>query len=226
METKICSNCKEDKDVCEFGKSNRTKSGLRSECKVCRKQMELKYKEKRQEYYKKYYILNREKKINYQKIYYNDNLSEILNYHKTYYNNNLEKIKNYSKHYRLSNLEKIKNYSKKYDNEKYNSDFLYRLKKNIRHRIKFFLKIKNIKKNNKTFDIVGCTPEFLREYIEKQFKNGMSWDNYGFYGWHIDHIIPLSSGNTEEEVYKLCHYTNLQPLWAEDNLKKSNKIIV
>lgn len=226
MKTKICSNCKVEKDVCEFGKSNRAKSGLRSECKVCRKQMESKYKEKRQEYDKKYYILNREKKINYQKTYYNDNLSEILNYHKTYYNNNSEKIKNYYKYYRLSNLEKIKNYSKKYDNEKYNSDFFYKLKKNIRHRINLFLKTKNIKKNNKTFDIVGCSPEFLREYIEKQFKNGMSWDNYGFYGWHIDHIIPLSSGNTEEEFYKLCHYTNLQPLWAEDNLKKSNKIII
>jgi hypothetical protein len=53
----------------------------------------------------------------------------------------------------------------------------------------------------------------------------MSWDNYGFYGWHIDHVIPLSSAKTEEEVYKLCHYTNLQPLWAEDNLKKGSKII-
>jgi hypothetical protein len=51
----------------------------------------------------------------------------------------------------------------------------------------------------------------------------MSWDNYG--KWHIDHIIPLSSANNEDEVYKLCHHTNLQPLWAEDNLKKSNKIL-
>ena len=51
----------------------------------------------------------------------------------------------------------------------------------------------------------------------------MSWDNYG--DWHIDHIIPLSSAKTEEEIYKLAHYTNLQPLWAEDNIKKSNKIL-
>ena len=51
----------------------------------------------------------------------------------------------------------------------------------------------------------------------------MKWDNHG--KWHIDHIIPLSSAETEEEVYNLCHYTNLQPLWGEDNLKKGKKII-
>lgn len=58
---------------------------------------------------------------------------------------------------------------------------------------------------------------------EKNIVDNMSWDNYG--KWHIDHIIPLSSANNEQEIYKLCHYTNLQPLWAEDNLKKNNKIL-
>ena len=53
----------------------------------------------------------------------------------------------------------------------------------------------------------------------------MSWDNYGLYGWHIDHIVPLSNAKTEDDFYKLCHYTNLQPLWSLDNLKKSNKIL-
>ena len=81
-----------------------------------------------------------------------------------------------------------------------------------------------ITKTNKTFDIIGCAPQFLKEYLEKQFSEGMSWDNYGFYGWHIDHKIPLSSADNEEDIYKLCNYTNLQPLWATDNLKKSNKI--
>jgi hypothetical protein len=79
---------------------------------------------------------------------------------------------------------------------------------------------------NKTYnDIIGCSPEFLKEYLENQFAEGMSWDNHGQYSWHIDHIIPLSSAKTDEEIYKLCHYTNLQPLWAEDNLRKSNKIL-
>lgn len=76
-------------------------------------------------------------------------------------------------------------------------------------------------KKNKTFNYFGCTPQFLKEYLESQFVNGMSWDNHG--DWNIDHIIPLSLSKTEEELYKLCFYKNLQPLWAEDNLKKSNK---
>ena len=107
----------------------------------------------------------------------------------------------------------------------YNNDYFYKLKHLCRGRIADFLKIKNITKKNETFDIVGCSPRFLKEYLEKKFIEGMSWDNYGLYGWHIDHIIPLSSVNTEEEIYKLCHYTNLQPLWATDNLKKGSKLI-
>jgi hypothetical protein len=73
-----------------------------------------------------------------------------------------------------------------------------------------------------TKDIIGCTPQELKEHIEKKFKEGMSWNNRD--KWHIDHIIPLSSGKTEEEILKLCHYTNLQPLWAKENLEKSNKL--
>ena len=84
-------------------------------------------------------------------------------------------------------------------------------------------KCESLTKKNKTFDIVGCSPLQLREYIEKQFVNGMNWENRS--SWHIDHIIPLSSANNEEELYKLFHYTNLQPLWAEDNMKKINKIL-
>ena len=100
---------------------------------------------------------------------------------------------------------------------------MYNIARSVRSRIRRFLKSKNVTKRNKTFDIVGCTPQFLKEYLETQFTDGMSWDNRS--EWHIDHIIPLSSVKTEDELYKLCHYKNLQPLWAEDNLKKSNKIL-
>jgi hypothetical protein len=94
----------------------------------------------------------------------------------------------------------------------------------MRGRLNHFLTKNNLTKTNKTFEIVGCSPQFLKEYLEKQFIDGMTWENRS--EWHIDHIIPLSSAKTEDELYRLCHYTNLQPLWAEENLKKSNKIIV
>jgi len=86
-----------------------------------------------------------------------------------------------------------------------------------------FLKTNNLSKKNTTFDIIGCTPEYLKEHIETQFTEGMSWELIGKY-IHIDHIIPLCSAKTEEEIYKLCHYSNLQPLWAKDNLLKGTKI--
>ena len=74
--------------------------------------------------------------------------------------------------------------------------------------------------------MLGCSIDSLKRHLSKKFKIGMSWDNYGIHGWHIDHIIPLSSAKTIEDIEKLCHYTNLQPLWAKDNLQKSNKIKV
>jgi hypothetical protein len=78
-------------------------------------------------------------------------------------------------------------------------------------------------KNNTTIHYLKCGLDHLKARFEGQFEIGMSWSNIGT--WHIDHIIPLSSAKTEDEVYILCHHTNLQPLWAEDNLKKSNKIL-
>jgi hypothetical protein len=152
------------------------------------------------------------------------NPQQVSDYHKKYKQQNKEKILISNKNYREKNLEKILKYNSEYRKKRRNSDPFYNLISNIRSRISTFLKLKNISKNNNTFKIVGCTQEFLKEHIEKQFSEGMSWDLMGKH-IHIDHIIPLSSAKTEEEVYKLCHYTNLQPLWAKDNLKKSNKII-
>ena len=99
-------------------------------------------------------------------------------------------------------------------------DVEFKIRCNIRSRVKNFLKSKNIKKNNQTFKIVGCEPARLKEHLETQFKDGMSWENYCLNGLHIDHIIPLINGKTEDEIFKLCHYTNLQPLWWYENLEK------
>jgi hypothetical protein len=133
---------------------------------------------------------------------------------KNYYNENPEKRKQYRENYKPRKREQRK--------ERHDTDPIFNLTNRMRCRLRKYLIILNITKKNKTFDIVGCSPQFLKEHLETQFTDGMTWDNRS--DWHIDHIIPLSSAKTEEELYKLCHYTNLQPLWAEDNMKKSNKV--
>jgi len=77
-------------------------------------------------------------------------------------------------------------------------------------------------KKSRTHIILGTDWSVVKLHMESLFKEGMTWNNHG--EWHIDHIIPISSGKTEDEVVKLCHYSNLQPLWAEENLLKSNTI--
>jgi hypothetical protein len=104
------------------------------------------------------------------------------------------------------------------------TDILFKLSQDARSRLLIFLRKKNFKKTSSTFKLIGCTPKFLKEHIEKQFKPGMTWDNHSSDGWHIDHIIPLDSAKNEEDIKRLCHYTNLQPLWAQQNLKKGNKL--
>jgi hypothetical protein len=98
----------------------------------------------------------------------------------------------------------------------------YKLKRNLRNRLYYALQKTQWKKNTKFTSYIGCSLEELKSHLEKQFTIGMSWDNYG--EWHVDHIMPLDSAETEEQLYTLCHFTNLQPLWGEDNWSKGAKI--
>lgn len=145
---------------------------------------------------------------------------------KNHYDNNQEKEILRTKNYQSKNKEAIKQKRKVYHKKRYDSDILYKLKYNVRNRIKHFLKSKNFNiKRNGTFNMVGCTPQELKEYLEKQFTNDMTWENHMNNGWHIEHRIPLDSAKTIESVYELCHYTNLQPMWSYDNYKKGTKIM-
>ena len=139
-----------------------------------------------------------------------------------FYNQHSEKIKEASFLYRLNNKEKILKYKRKYRYNREQTDILYKLKRRLRNRLYYALKKTSWKKDTHFSEYIGCSLEDLKNSLEIQFEDGMTWDNYG--EWEIDHIIPLSSAKTPEELYKLCHHTNLQPLWAEDNRKKSNKV--
>jgi hypothetical protein len=136
--------------------------------------------------------------------------------------NNPNKVKESKQKYYTKNSDKEQFRNNQYTQNRKKTDIIFKVSCVSRTRLIEFLKIKNITKKNKTFNYIGCTPQFLKEYLETKFVSGMSWDNHG--EWHIDHIIPLSSAKNEDDVYTLCHYTNLQPLWAEENLRKNNKI--
>jgi hypothetical protein len=118
-------------------------------------------------------------------------------------------------------------YKKKtnYDYNRKQNNPLIKLAFIVRSRLRSALKAKQWSKTSNFYDYIGCSLEELKNHIEKQFQPGMTWENHGLKTWHIDHIKSLSLAKTEEEMYKLCHYTNLQPLWAKDNLRKSNKLI-
>jgi hypothetical protein len=114
---------------------------------------------------------------------------------------------------------------KKYERrkKKMENDPVYRFKIKIRKRIRSILKDRGYTKKSKTHEILSISYEEFNLHMERQFVKGMTWDNYG--EWHIDHIIPLATAICEDDVIRLNHYTNLQPLWAEDNIRKGSKIL-
>lgn len=203
MEKKICSKCGFEKEVCEFYKVSGSLIKYRSKCKICMNTYSRNYHE-----INKTIVSEKNKKFRME----NPNI-------------NKEKCKLYKQKnpgWFKKWLDKNKEHRRNYIME-YNSNPKIKIKNSLRGRIN---ELMNKKYNNpKTLDLLGCEYEYFIKYIENKFMDGMSWDNYGYYGWHLDHIIPLSSAKTEEEIANLFHYTNLQPLWANDNLKKSNKIL-
>jgi hypothetical protein len=146
-----------------------------------------------------------------------------------FYKNNATKdnytyyCKDCIKKYKKDNKDKINKKRREYKLKQKLINPKFNLIKNLRHRIGMAFKAKYWRKDNTTQYILGSDFNTVKEYLESKFLENMSWENRNL--WHIDHIIPLSLANTEEELIKLCHYTNLQPLWAEDNIKKSNKLI-
>lgn len=165
------------------------------------------------------YVKNREKKR--RKL----NAENIRILKKKYYAENSERLREEKRKYRKENPEKIRTTNNKYIKNKFKTDPIFKIKANIRNRLRMYFKSANIKKTNKTFYMVGCTPEFLMDHLEMLFKEGMTRENYGSKGWVIDHIIPLASAGSDiEKTEKLCHYTNLQPLWWYDNLSKGSRI--
>ena len=124
--------------------------------------------------------------------------------------------------WRLANKDKWNAIKNRYRNKKRATDFAYLLCDRVRNITTQAFRVRKYSKKSRTHELLGCDWNFLKNHIEKQFNDGMSWENRN--KWHIDHIIPLASAKSQNELEKLCHWTNLQPLWAIDNLKKKKNI--
>ena len=221
---KNCSGCKISKPIVLFTKNKTKPDGLNNYCKECQKNYRNNNKVKNKKYQKKYRQINKDSLKIKAKTYRINNKKIIGNRNKKYYQKNKEKILHYNKKWRRLHKDYIKNYKNNAYLKKYKNNIEYRILSALRSRIR--IAMKNGKKCKRTEQLLGCSLKFFREYLESKFDNKMSWSNYGLRGWHIDHVKPCSGFNlTDPQQQKLCfHYTNLQPLWAIDNLKKSNKL--
>jgi len=186
-------------------------------------------KEEKNAYNKIYRESNKDKLKQYSKKWREANKELLREQRKQYYKANKDKINEQNKQWREANKEHSKQWreankerSKQYKKQRRSTDPMFKLSCNLRNRTYQAFRNKGYSKNTKTKEMLGVEWEVAKQHIERQFKKGMNWNNQG--EWHIDHIIPLASANTPERLKKLCHYTNLQPLWAEENLSKKDII--
>jgi hypothetical protein len=206
---KQCRNCKEIFGLDAFFKSERQKGGFHYDCKKCDSKKRQAYREKNKEKVK----LRRQK-------YYQKNLDKMRAEKVRYGRANKRKKREYDKKYRPCHKDKIKQYKKGWESKKKN-DPIFKIKRNLRRRVHHALK--GGRKADKTFNLIGCSPEFFKSYIASLWKENMNWENYGPKGWHIDHIVPCYKFDLtlEEEQRKCFHYSNQRPLWAWENTSRS-----
>lgn len=224
---KTCSSCNTEKQTSDFHRSSKSKDELQSQCKECRNVKSREYVRNNKERYKENKIRwlsqNKDK----------ENRTKRLRRLRNKGTEKEEKRKIYTKQElremylkRLEDpvwIEKNRKRKAEFERNK-RKDVLRRLESHIRSRTA--IAIKGKAKLGKYQEYIGCSTEELKIHLEKQFKEGMTWDNWGRDGWHIDHILPVSSFDLsdKDQFYEAFHYTNLQPLWGKDNLRKGSKI--
>lgn len=188
-----------------------------NKCFECAKLYDREYKKK-----------NRERIRERDKIYYYKDIEKARAKRRYYSNKDIEKTRAKRKIYRDNNRERIRAWKRKYEAKQKTIPEI-KLVLNMRSRISGIISRNHKNKQAKTIELLGCNGIFLRKYIQKRFKKGMSWDNYG--KWHIDHITPIDyfikkcNFNSLQVQKKCFNYKNLQPMWAEDNLIKGAKLI-
>ena len=231
IEKKHCSKCDKYLNLDMFSKRSVSWDKLYIYCRICSNIINKKNanketaKIKKRINSKKCYDLIKENAIN------NQIILEPNKYKKCIRCNENKNITDFSTYKLNTYIKAICKFCESYDRKKYKNNYYRKNINNVnlkilntlRCRLYNVLKRQNTKKNISTMELTGCELPFLKGYLEAKFKEGMTWENHGY--WHLDHVLPCCSFDlTQEEEQKKCfHYTNLQPLWAADNLSKGGK---
>lgn len=244
---KTCTLCKIEKPLAEYGSLKRTFDGLNFWCKPCLKIKKAEYYLKHKDAYREVKAANDRKRNTANpeanraraKAWREANPAKSKESKKRYHAKNREVLREISRaRYRAnkedhlakcakwaaSNHSRVRAYQVSYYRAKRKEDPLYAATAICRCRVASAFRRMGFSKTSTTAELLGCDFETLRLHIESLFQPGMTWENRGFYGWHIDHKIPLASAESEASLRSLCHYKNLQPLWASDNFKKGAKM--
>jgi hypothetical protein len=215
---KVCSKCKLEKHFYDFH-FRKDQNRYRADCKECHRKRDREYNIKIGK--------NSFKKLKFKKLL-DNGFKKCLKCNITK-NINCFGIRNDTPNGRMSSCKECrKKYSRKHANNytlnRLKTDPLFKLSFSIRNNIRGSFKRGNNKfiKSKKTENILGCTIQEFIDFIQSKFTDGMTLDNHG--QWHLDHIYPISLAKSEEEIIKLNHYTNFQPLWAEENIRKGNRL--
>lgn len=223
---KTCSRCEKSKSLDLFRPDSRYSMGVHGQCRKCEVERDRERyfatpKSRRQELQR----IDRKKYAAKKKAYYEANKERILKNMKKRQKLNYAKCLRYWRKYWRMEVNKKRRYER--FKKRLKTDTHFRFVFNARAYVRTCLRNRNIKKIDKFINLLGCSIEYFQTHIQKQFKLGMAWENYGYYGWHIDHILPCDSFDLkkESEQRKCFHYTNLRPLWARENFLKGAKII-
>jgi hypothetical protein len=220
-----CNKCHIDKDLSEFSPKKNSKDGYNIWCRNCVREYNTQYykdnTEKIKETTRIYTKTNRNEILSKKREYVRINKERLLVYKHVYYETHKDTMLEQARLYRKTHRAEINKSLKKYKDKTPS----YRMAHNLRTRLGMFLKGKT--KYYKMEELLGCSFTFFQEYITSLFSEGMGFENYGRWGWHLDHKVPCESFDlTNPEEQKKCfHYTNLQPMWWYDNLSKGSKVI-
>jgi len=233
METKVCTKCGIEKELNNVHFYNRkaSKDGYSYGCIPCNKYYSKEYRktEKYKERTRLYTTNNKEKLKEYDKAYRDANKEKKRASMKIYCKENKEKIKKAWGNYINKNRDYRIEYNANYQKKKIKEDKCYAARTRISHLLNSYIKRtskKDARKNNITLNVVGLEQKDLMKHLIKTFESNykVKWKDEYMDIMHVDHIIPISSVTNEESVYQLFYYTNLQFLYAGDNLSKGSKM--